>query len=84
VLAAAKRELKPGDILDGGGGYTVYGLVERAEIAREENCLPLGLAENIKVAGKIPPDGVLTYDDVELNEDSFLLKLRRMQDKTFY
>jgi len=84
VLAAAKRELKPGDILDGGGGYTVYGLAERAEIAREENCLPLGLAENIKVTGKIPPDGVLTYDDVELNEDSFLLKIRRMQDKTFY
>jgi len=84
VLAAAKRTLKPGDILDGGGGYTAYGLAEKADIAREENLLPLGLAENIRVTQEVPPDGVVGYDDVELNEDSFLLKLRRMQDKTFY
>lgn len=84
VLAATKRSLKPGDLLDGGGGYTLYGLAEKANVARNENLLPLGLAENIHVAKKVPSDGVLTYDDVELNEDSFLLKLRRIQDKTFY
>jgi len=84
VLAAAKRTLKPGDMLDGGGGYTTYGLAEKAGVAREENLLPLGLAENIRVAKEVPPDGVVSYDDVELNEDSFLLKLRRKQDKTFY
>jgi predicted homoserine dehydrogenase-like protein len=84
VLAAAKRTLKPRDTLDGGGGYTLYGLAEKADIAREENLLPLGLAENICMAKKVPSDGVLTYDDVELNEDSFLLRLRRIQDKTFY
>jgi predicted homoserine dehydrogenase-like protein len=84
VLTAAKKQLKPRDILDGGGGYTTYGLAEKAEIARNENLLPLGLAENIRVVKKIPPDGVVSYDDVELNEDSFLLKLRRNQDKTFY
>ena len=84
VLAAAKRTLKPGDLLDGGGGYTTYGLAEKAEVARKENLLPLGLAENIRVAKEVPPDGVVSYDDVELNEDSLLLKLRRKQDKTFY
>jgi predicted homoserine dehydrogenase-like protein len=84
VLSATKRTLKPGDLLDGGGGYTLYGLAEKADIAKDENLLPLGLAENIRVAKKIPPDGVVKYDDVELNEDSFLLKLRRIQDKTFY
>lgn len=83
VVGAAKMNLKPGDILDGGGGYTIYGLAEKAEIAKAENLLPLGLAENIKAIRKIPEDGVLTYDDVELNEDSFLLKLRRMQDTAF-
>lgn len=83
VVAAAKKILKPGDILDGGGGYAMYGLAEKAEIAKEENLLPIGLAEDIRVIRRIPEDGVITYDDVELNEDSFLLKLRRMQDSTY-
>ncbi|MCW3976200.1 MAG: hypothetical protein NWE86_08190, partial [Candidatus Bathyarchaeota archaeon] len=84
VVATAKNDLKTGDILDGGGGYTIYGLAEKADIAREENLLPLGLAENIKIVKKIPKDGVITYDDVKLNENSFLLKLRRIQDATFH
>jgi len=84
VLAAVKKTLKPGDVLDGGGGYTLYGLAEKADVAREENLLPLGLAEGIRVVREVPEDGVIAYDDVELNEDSFLLKLRRMQDKTFH
>jgi len=84
VLTAAKKSLKPGDVLDGGGGYMCYGLAERGDVARRQNLLPLGLAEGIRVVKKVPPDGVIGYDDVELNEDSFLLKLRRMQDKTFY
>jgi predicted homoserine dehydrogenase-like protein len=83
VLAAAKKTLEPGEVLDGGGGYAVYGVAESADIARKENCLPLGLAEGIRVAKRIPPDGVLHYDDVELNEGSFLLKLRRDQDRIF-
>lgn len=49
VLAAAKKKLKPGDLLDGGGGYTVYGVAEKAEVAREEGLLPLGLAEGVRV-----------------------------------
>jgi len=84
VLAAAKKTLKPGHALDGGGGYAVYGLAERAEIAREENLLPLGLAEGIRVAKEVPADEVISYDDVELDEGSFLLKLRREQDSIFY
>jgi len=84
VLAAAKRTLRPGDLLDGGGGYAVYGLAEKADIAREQNLLPLALAENIRVKREIPCDGVVSYDDVELNEDAFLLKLRREQDRIFY
>jgi predicted homoserine dehydrogenase-like protein len=84
VLAGAKKTLEPGDVLDGGGGYAVYGVAERADIARKENLLPLGLAEGIRVTRRIPPDGVIRYDDVELHDDSFLLKLRRQQDKVFH
>jgi predicted homoserine dehydrogenase-like protein len=83
VIACAKRMLKAGDMLDGGGGYTLYGAAEKADVARHENFLPLGLAEGIRLRREVPPDGVLRYDDVELDEESFLLKLRRIQDKTF-
>lgn len=83
VLAAAKESLNLGNVLDSGGGCTLYGVAERAEIAKKENRLPLGLTENIKVVKRVHPDGILTYDDVELDEDLFLLKLRRMQDKMF-
>ena len=83
VLAAAKKTLEPGDTLDGGGGYAVYGVAEKADIARRGNFVPLGLAEGIRLTKKILPDGIIGYDDVELNEASFLLKLRREQDRTF-
>jgi predicted homoserine dehydrogenase-like protein len=40
--------LKAGEVLDGSGGYTVDGLIEKAEIAQAENLLPLGLAYDAK------------------------------------
>jgi predicted homoserine dehydrogenase-like protein len=36
VVAVTKKDLKAGEILDGGGGYTVHGVIERADVAREE------------------------------------------------
>ena len=44
VLTVAKRDLKAGEVLDGGGGYTVSGICEKATVARAENLLPLGLS----------------------------------------
>src|SRR5260370_957686 len=40
LIAVAKRDLKPGDQLDGAGGYTGYGLSERYQVAREQRLLP--------------------------------------------
>jgi predicted homoserine dehydrogenase-like protein len=79
VVAAAKKNLKPGTILDGEGGYTVYGIIEKADVARAERLLPVGLTEGAEVFHEIPEDGMITYDDVKLRE-SFTLNLRRLQD----
>ena len=79
VVAAAKKKLKPGDILDGEGGYCAYGLLEKAEVAKSENLLPLGLTQGAEVVREIPEDGMITYEDVELPE-SFALKLRKEQE----
>lgn len=84
VVAVAKRHLEEGEQLDGSGGYTVYGLIERAEVARTQNLLPLGLASRVELKQDVPQDSPITYDMVDLDEDSFVLKLRRLQDATLW
>lgn len=82
VITVAKRNLKAGELLDGGGGYTVNGLIEKAEVARAENLLPLGLAYGVKLKRDVPQGEAISYDMVALDEASFVLKLRRLQDAT--
>lgn len=80
VLAIAKRDLAPGERLDGVGGYTYYGWLDRAERAREMNALPLGLAEGALVRQNVEQGTIITHDDVSLDEESLLVRLRRQQD----
>ena len=82
IITVAKRDLKAGEILDGSGGYTVNGLIEKAEISRAENLLPLGLADNAKLKRDVSQGEAISYDMVALDEDAFVLKLRRLQDAT--
>ena len=84
VLTVAKRDLAAGEMLDGGGGYTVVGICEKAEIARAERLLPLGLAGGAKLKVAVEQGEAISYDMVELNEDSFVLQLRRLQDATVW
>ena len=80
VVTAAKKPLKAGTVLDGEGGYATYGMVERAEAAREERLVPIGLTHGAEVIRDIPEDGMVTYDNVRLVE-SELLDLRKKQDE---
>jgi predicted homoserine dehydrogenase-like protein len=73
-----------GETLDGGGGYTVVGICEKAEVAREERLLPLGLAGGAKLKRAVEQGEAISYDMVDLNEDSFVLQLRRLQDATVW
>jgi predicted homoserine dehydrogenase-like protein len=83
VIAVAKRDLKPGEVLDGSGGYTVNGLCEKAVVARADKLLPLGLADGARLTQAVPQGAAITYDQVELKE-SFALTLRRLQDATVW
>ena len=80
VMTIAKRALQPGERLDTFGGYTSYGVIERAEIARQLNALPVGLAPGARVRRPVAAGAVITWDDVELDESSTLVRLRRQQD----
>lgn len=82
VITVAKRNLEEGETLDGGGGYTVVGMCEKATVARTERLLPLGVSTGAKVRQDVAAGQAITYDMVDLNEDSFVLKLRRLQDAT--
>ena len=84
-MAVAKKDLKAGEHLDGIGGYTVYGIIDTAENARKEKAVPIGLInENTVAKTDIKKGDTITYDMVELDEDSTILQLRRLQDKCFF
>ena len=76
VLAYAKRDLQPGDTLDGSGGRLVYGLIDRAETLKAEGVLPLGLAYGARVSEAVAADQPIPAGSVKVNEESFVAKLR--------
>jgi predicted homoserine dehydrogenase-like protein len=80
VMTVAKRDLKPGEKMDQFGGYTFYGVMDRAEETRALNALPVGLAPGAEVVNPVPAGEIVTWDDVKLDEDSTVVRLRRQQD----
>ena len=78
VVAAAKRPLVPGDVLDGEGGFTVYGLIDRADTAQREHLIPMGLTQGATVIQNIPEDGMITYDNVNAADS---LPFRLLQEE---
>lgn len=80
-ITLAKKDLKAGEVLDSIGEYCYRASIETADVAREGNMLPVGLAKGAVMKVDTPKDSVITYDMVDLNNDSVLLQLRRMQDQ---
>ena len=84
TITVAKKDLKKGEKIDGIGGFSTYGTIDKREIAKELNALPIGLINSNTVMAKDVKKGeVVTYDDVILDEDSLVVKLRQEQDKIF-
>lgn len=77
VIAVAKRNLKKGEVLDGIGGFCVYGTIERYTIAQEKNLLPHGLTEDVVMAKDIPKGTPLTYEDVLLDKKDIAMNFKR-------
>lgn len=78
----AKRDIKAGEQLDTMGGYTVYGGLHSYREAKALNALPIGLVnEKTRARVDIKRGQLITWDMVELDQSSFLLELRREQDR---
>jgi predicted homoserine dehydrogenase-like protein len=77
VVATAKRDLKPGDLLDGEGGFTVWGKLLPAARSKAGRNLPLGLAHDVKIVRPVAKGQTLAWDDVRIDAQTRALSLRR-------
>jgi len=82
-IAIAKKDLHPGEILDGLGGFTVYALIDNYATSVNEGCLPMGVAEGCSVQTVIRKDRPIHYRDVELPKGRLVDQLRQQQNKLF-
>jgi predicted homoserine dehydrogenase-like protein len=76
VVATAKRDLKPGEILDGEGGYTVWGKLLPATKSVAMGGLPLGLAHDIKIIRPVKKGQSLCWGDVAVDTSTHAYKIR--------
>lgn len=80
VATHAKRDLRGGERLEGIGGEKHYGLIVDSETLERENALPLGLAEYAELRRDVAKDELVRRDDVVLDEDAIVVRLRGEQE----
>src|SRR5271167_38726 len=68
AVAVAKRNLRAGEMLDGEGGYTVWGKLVPAERSLAESALPIGLAHKVELLRNIAAGELLRWSDVQMPE----------------
>jgi len=83
VVATAKRALKQAEILDGEGGFCVWGKQVPAMRSLAEGYLPLGLAQNVPLTRNIAEGECLRWTDVSYDPSDFAVRVRREMEATF-
>jgi predicted homoserine dehydrogenase-like protein len=81
VVATAKRDLKAGEVLDGEGGFTVWGKLYPASISLTMGGLPIGLANNATLKTDIAANQPVRWRDVEMAETVAVAMRRDMEDR---
>ena len=77
VVATAKRPLKAGEMLDGEGGFTVWGKLCSARQSAEIGGVPIGLAHHLTLTRDLPAGAPITWQDVGDHPDTDILALRK-------
>jgi predicted homoserine dehydrogenase-like protein len=83
AVAVAKRALAAGDMLDGEGGYTVWGKLMPAQKSLASGALPIGLAHGVKLKRAVPAGQLVTWDDVEIDATQNAVRTRRAMEEKF-
>jgi predicted homoserine dehydrogenase-like protein len=82
-VATAKRRLEPGEVLDGEGGYTVWGKLLPAAASLARRALPIGLAHKVRLKRAVAEGEIVSWDDVEYDAGSEAVTIRREMERTF-
>jgi predicted homoserine dehydrogenase-like protein len=83
VVATAKRDLKPGEMLDGEGGFTVWGKLTPAAASLKAGGLPLGLAHQVRLVRPVAKGQSLCWDDVAMDTGTRAYAVRREMETMF-
>ncbi len=82
VVATAKRDLLAGEVLDGEGGYMVYGKLAPVAESLRTVALPLGLANQSRLRNPVAAGAPVRWVDVEIDETSLAVRVRREMEAT--
>jgi predicted homoserine dehydrogenase-like protein len=80
VVATAKRDLAVGEMLDGEGGYTVWGKLLPASRSMDMGGLPLGLAHQVRVIRPVKKGQSLCWADVAMDTQTDAYKVRKSME----
>jgi predicted homoserine dehydrogenase-like protein len=83
VASVAKRNLRAGEMLDGEGGYTVWGKLMPAAASLKAGALPIGLAHRVKLKNDVAHGAVVRWNDVEIDAGADAVKTRRAMEERF-
>jgi predicted homoserine dehydrogenase-like protein len=83
AVATAKRDLQPGEILDGEGGYTVVGRLLPAADSLKTGALPLGLAHGWKVSRPVAAGELVRWADMVVEEANSAVRARREMERMY-
>ena len=81
-IGTTERLRRAGEMLDGEGGYTVWGKLLPAATSKKMGGVPLGLAHGVKVIRPVAKGQSLTWDDVAMDTSTHAYKIRREMEAT--
>ena len=83
VAAVAKRDLRSGEVLDGEGGYTVWGKLMPAAASLAAAALPIGLAHHLTLKNNVAHGAVVRWSDVAFDANNETVKTRKAMEAAF-
>jgi predicted homoserine dehydrogenase-like protein len=83
VVATAKRALRGGEMLDGEGGFCVWGKQAPAAQSLAHGLLPLGLAHGVRLKRDVAAGEMLAWADVDYDPNDDAVRFRRDMERAF-